>query len=176
MRTPSGRCRLALALALFLPCGLAVAQDAPATPGFKIKQDTPDTGSNIRRDAVWGGSLPYDKTYAELSPEQQRTFKSRYVDMPEGDEPPFPVDGLGPLLGAIYRVSRSVDVGVGKLEMDVYVDETGSATKVDVIRTPDAQLAKHAATIAMLTKFKPALCQGKPCAMGFPVSLGFVRR
>ena len=165
-----------LAVTLALPCGLAVAQDAPAKAGFNIKEDTPATGSNIRRDAVWGGSLPYDKTYAELSPEQQRIFKSRFVEMPEGDEPPFPVDGLGPLIGAISKASRTVDVGVGRLEMDVFVDETGTTTKVDIVRSPDGRLSKYAATIAMLTKFKPALCKGKPCAMGFPVNLSFVRR
>jgi len=167
---------LALAMTLALPCGMAAAQDAPSKSGFKIKDDAPVTGSNIRRDAVWGGSLPYDKTYAELSPEQQRMFKSRFVQMAEGDEPPFPVDGLGPLFAAISKASRTVETGAGRLEMDVFVDETGSATKVDVIRSPDERLSKYAATIAMLTKFKPALCQGTPCAMGFPVNLSFVRR
>jgi hypothetical protein len=167
---------LVLAVTLALPCGMAAAQDTPPQSGFKMKEDAPETGSNIRRDSVWGGSLPYDKPYGELTPEQQRMFKSRFREMGEGDEPPFPVDGLGPLLAAISRISRVVEVGVGRLEMDVFVDETGSATKVEVIRSPDGALAKHAAALAMLTKFKPALCKGKPCAMGFPLNMNFVRR
>ena len=176
MRKFSSPLRLALAAAMALPCGLAAAQDATPNSGFKMKEDAPETGSNIKRDSVWGGALPYDKAYGELTPEQQRMFKSRFVAMGEDDEPPFPVDGLGPLLAAISKISRVVEVGVGRLEMDVFVDETGTATKVEVIRAPDKTLAKHAATLAMLTKFKPALCKGKPCAMGFPLNMNFVRR
>lgn len=175
MGTRSRRWRLALAT-LALPCCLAAAQDAAPKPGFSLKEDTPRTGSNIKRDTVWGGALPYDKAYAELTPEEQRTFKARYMEMAEGDEPPFPVDGLGPLLGAISKANQAARAGFGRLEMDVFVDETGTPSKVDVIQSPDARLAKHAATIAMLTKFKPALCKGTPCAMGFPVSINFVRR
>lgn len=176
MRTRTRPWPWLLAMTLALPCGMAAAQDKPPNGGFKIKEDSPETGSNIRRDTVWGGTLPYDKAYGELTPEQQLLFKSRFVQMGEGDEPPFPLDGLGPLMSAISRVSRLVEVGVGRLEMDVFVDETGRATKVEIIRSPDDVLAKHAAALAMLTKFKPAQCKGKPCAMGFPLNVGFVRR
>lgn len=176
MRKISSPLRLALAAAMVLPCGLAAAQDAPPKPGFSFKEDSPSTGSNIRRQRLSGGVLPYDKTYAELTPEQQLILKSRYMEMGEGDEPPFPADGLGPLYAAVSKANQAVRGGLGKFEMDVYVDETGAATKVDVIQSPDERLSKHAAAIAMLTKFKPALCKGKPCAMGFPFGVNFVRR
>ena len=29
------------------------------------------------------------------------------------------------------------------------------------------------ANVLLLIKFKPALCQGQPCAMGFPVKVTF---
>ena len=176
MKKISGPLRLALAAALALPCGVAVSQETAPKPGFSMKEDSPATGSNIRRERVSGGSLPYDKAYGELTPAQQAIFKSRFMEMGDGDEPPFPLDGLGPLYSAISKVNQAVRGGFGRLEMDVYVDDTGAPTKVDVIQSPDDRLAKHAATIAMLTKFKPALCKGKPCAMGFPVGINFVRR
>jgi hypothetical protein len=165
---------LALAAALSLACSTTVAQEA-SKPEFRVKAETTDTGSNIRRDVAWG-PLPYDKTYAELTPEQQRMFRSRFVQMAEGDEPPFPADGLGPLLRALGKAQETSRAGLGRLEMDVYVDAQGNATKVDVRQSPDARFSQHAGAIAMLTKFKPALCKGSPCAMGFPVNVNYVRR
>ena len=174
-RMPAPRC-LPLFLCLSLSHGLTVAQGAPSQAGFSIKEERPETGSNIRRDNVSGGALPYDKKYGELTPEQQRVLKSRYVEMGEGDEPPFPLEGLGPLYAAIAKANDVAGTTVGILEMEVYVDEEGSTTKVELVRSPDARLSKYVATIAMLTRFKPALCKGKPCAMGFPVRISFVRR
>jgi len=156
--------QLLLAMALALPPGMAAAQD------------TPPKAPAVQLEAAWGLPLPGDKAYAQLTPEQQRTLKSRYVEMGEGDEPPFPADGLGPLVAAISKAAEVAGGAPGKLEMEVFVNDAGTATKVEVIRTPDPRLVKPAATVAMLTRFKPALCKGRPCAMGFPVSIDFVRR
>ncbi|MDB5871988.1 MAG: hypothetical protein JWQ07_1430 [Ramlibacter sp.] len=167
--------RLALAMACAPVLSTAIAQDAPPRPGFGVKADEADTGSNLKRSVILG-PLPYDKTYAELSAEQQRMLKSRYVQMAESDEPPFPADGLGPLHKAILRASEIARVGTGKLEMEILVDASGAASRVEVLQSPDAKLSQYAGNIAMLTKFKPAICNGKPCAMGFPVSIVFERR
>ena len=169
--------RLLLAATLVPACSVALAQDAAApNGGFSIKADAPKTGSNIKRDVIWGGALPYDKTYAELSPDEQRMFKSRYVEMRENDEPPFPVDGLGPLYKAIIKANEIARGGLGPFEMHIHVDTSGDATKVEVLQSPDAKLTQYAGKIGMLTKFKPALCNGAPCAMGFPMRINFVRR
>lgn len=169
------RLAVALVIGASQAHGPSLAQAGPAQAGFTIKQEQPETGSNIRRDSV-SGALPYDKRYGELTSEQQRMFRSRYVEMAEGDEPPFPQDGLGPMYTAIAKANELAGAAVGKLEMDVFVDETGRATKVELIKSPDPRLSKYVATIAMLTQFKPALCKGKPCAMGFPISIVFTRR
>jgi hypothetical protein len=175
MKTTAKAVRLLLAAALVPVYPLAVAQDAAPKPEFSIKEEAPRTGSNLKRNEVWGSSLPYDKTYAELTPDQQRMLRGRYVQMSEGDEPPFPVDGIGPLYKAIGKAAEAAGGVLGKLELDVHVDASGTATRVEVLRSPDAKLSRYAGHIAMLTKFKPALCNGKPCAMGFPVSITFVR-
>ena len=176
MKKTTRHLRLLVAAALVPAGSLALAQDAaPPRQGFTIKEDAPRTGSNIKRDEVWG-PLPYDKTYAELTPEQQHMLKARYVQMDEGDEPPFPVDGLGPLYKALSKANEIARGGFGKLELEVWVDASGAATKVEILHSPDAKLSQYAGNIAMLTKYKPALCKGTPCAMGFPVRINFVRR
>jgi hypothetical protein len=171
-----GTNRNAIAFVAPLVLALGVAAQGAGTPkSFAIKQDDLSVGSNIRRGQVWG-PLPYDKTYEELSEEERRLFKSRYVQMRDGDEPPFPVEGLGPLYTGISKVMRSADAGLGVLEMDVLVDAAGVPAKVEVLKSPDPKLAGLAARVAMLTRFKPALCNGEPCAMGFPVRINIVRR
>jgi hypothetical protein len=176
MKTTAKALRLILAAALAPACSVALAQDAAAKPGFSMKEDYPRTGTNIRRSTMSGGALPFDKSYAELSPEQQRMLKSRYEQMEEGDEPPYPVDGMGPLLQALSKANQAARGGLGVLSLEVMVDATGTPTKVEVLESPDAKLSQYAAHIAMLTRFKPALCKGTPCAMGFPVGMNFVRR
>lgn len=167
---------LPMAIAITLSPAPALAQAVASPSGFTLKDERPDTGSNILRDRVSGSALPYDKRYAELTPEQQRILKSAYVEMGEGDEPPFPLEGLGPLYTAIAKANQLAGAAVGKLEMDVFIDEAGQPTKVELVKSPDTRLATHVATIAMLTRFKPALCKGQPCAMGFPISILFTRR
>ena len=42
---------------------MALAQNQAAPKGgFSIKEDAPRTGSNLKRDQIWGGTLPCDKS------------------------------------------------------------------------------------------------------------------
>jgi hypothetical protein len=175
MKTMTNCARVLVAAAMFPICSLALGQEATTSGSFNIKEEGPRTGTNLKRNQVWGGSLPYDKTYAELTPEQRGMLKGSYLQMGESDEPPFPVDGLGPLYKAIGKAADAAGGVLGKLEFDVLVDATGTVTKVEIVRSPDPRLSRYAGHIAMLTKFKPAMCGGKPCQMGFPVSISFVR-
>jgi hypothetical protein len=177
MRIAAKTLRLVLAATLVPACSMVLAQDAAAPKeGHRMKEEAPQTGSNIKRDRFTGSALPFDKTYAELSAEEKRALKSRYLEMAEGDEPPFPVDGLAPLYKAISKANEIARGGFGRFEMEIHVDASGEATKVEVLQSPDAKLSQYAGKIAMLTKFKPALCKGTPCAMGFPVGINFIRR
>ena len=55
------------------------------------------------------------------------------------------------------------------------VDATGKAASASVIKAlaldPDMTLA--VAQILMLTKYKPAICSERPCAMGYPFRVTF---
>jgi hypothetical protein len=54
------------------------------------------------------------------------------------------------------------------LKMNVYVDTSGKGQKVEVPASPLPETTRFAAGIATAIKWKPALCDGRPCAMAFP--------
>ena len=61
----------------------------------------------------------------------------------------------------------------GDLTMFVEVNEQGEATAVSVLKSPDPKLTQAVAAVLMLTKYKPALCRGQPCGMGYPFRMNF---
>ena len=88
------------------------------------------------------------------------------------DEPPFPVAGLKPIHEAIAEIQRRL-LAQGKLSMLAEVDAQGKVTGVSVYESPDPKLTQAAATVLMLTQFKPAVCRGEPCKMSFPLRVTF---
>lgn len=149
------------------------AQDQPR-PQHSLRQDDPSTGTNIKRAIVMGGIVPYDKRYAELTPEQQAAVKALYEQLGPNDEPPFPVDGLAPIYKAVAAAQQKLQV-TGGLTMAVQVDPQGDATSVEVLRSPDPRMVQFVAAVLMLQKYKPALCNGSPCTMQFPFRMEFRR-
>jgi len=118
------------------------------------------------------GSVPFDKPYEQLTPAQQRTFKRLYERMSDADEPPFPLEGLGALYGPIAQVQLVAGVQ-GTVSLELVVDSTGTPQEVHIFRTPNARIGEAVGAIAMQVKFKPAVCDGRPCRMGFPVRVEF---
>ncbi len=167
--------------ALVLIPASILAGEPPSQKRYSLKQDEPSTGTHVSRERIVG-STPLDKRYSELTREQQDAFKSQYEQMAENDEPPFPIDGLGPLYKAIAEVHKQLlrtrfGLGVnGLLALHVQVDSQGRATSVSAYRSPDPEMTKYAAAVAMLTKYKPAVCGGQPCAMVFPIRIELMSR
>jgi len=116
--------------------------------------------------------MPFDKPYVELSPAQQATLKSAYVELGDGDEPPFPVAGLKAIYEPITEGQQRLMVR-GTFRADVEVDERGDPVAIAVYRSPNRTVTRFVSSIVMLTKFKPAVCAGTPCKMGFPVVMTF---
>jgi hypothetical protein len=141
-------------------------------PRYSLKQDQPDTGTSIKREIARGSVLPLDKAYGEMSPDEQSYVKSQYEQMALGDEPPFPTSGLRPIYKAIATGQQKLLV-TGSMTLVVEVNDQGEATSVSVLRSPDPQMTKFAASVLMLQKYKPALCDGRPCAMQFPFRVVF---
>jgi hypothetical protein len=154
----------------------AIAQDAVPPARYTIKQASPSTGSNIPRNDVTSGAIPINRRYSELTREQQAILKSRYEAIAENDEPPFPVDGLEPLFAAMSKGQKKF-AARGVMEIHVAIDDKGDAKAAQVFQSPDAEFTKFAAAVLMLTKYKPGVCAGVPCAMSFPFLMTFsIRR
>ena len=81
-------------LALSAAC-LAIAAVVPASAQSPVVYSARDSvvGSMIPQ-AVVTAPVPFDKTWSQLSAEQQALVAQDYESLPAGDEPPFPARGL----------------------------------------------------------------------------------
>lgn len=157
---------LALALASSMPLATR-AQTATST----VLQDNSGTsipGSlQLRQTIGKSEGLPLTKRWADFSPAEKAAFRENYENMKEGDEPPFPIDGLAPI---VRRISEGIQKRgyEGEILIHVTVDAKGEATSVKLVKHPSVEIAKFVAYALVTTKYKPALCAGVPCASEFP--------
>lgn len=165
-----GASSLVLLAAVVTPA--AQADEALPPPQYSIRQSVPDTGTRIPRKLVQGSAIPLNRSYSQLTEEEQQLVKSQYEAMRPLDEPPFPQGGLRPIHEAIAEIQRRLLVQ-GKLSLLAEVDAQGVAVNVSVYESPDPELTRGAASVLMLTKFKPAVCRGEPCKMSFPLRVTF---
>ena len=87
-----------LALAILFASMAAMAQESGGER-YTLKRDVDFSGHIFPHStgASAEGAIPFDKSYGELTAAQQSRFKLFYVALGEGDEPPFPLQGLGTL-------------------------------------------------------------------------------
>ena len=95
--------------------------------------------------------------------------------MGETDEPPFPLGGLKALYEPITEGQQRLMVS-GTFSADVEIDAEGTPIAIAVHRSPSKAATRFVSSIVLLTKFKPAVCAGSPCRMGFPVRIAFETR
>ncbi len=119
--------------------------------------------------------LPFDKSYEQLTVDQQGMLRSAYAEMGASDEPPFPVGGLRAIYEPITEGQQQLMVS-GTFRADVEIDAAGTPLAITVYRSPSKAVTKFVSNVVLLTKFKPALCSGAPCKMNFPVRIGFTTR
>jgi hypothetical protein len=167
------RSKILITFAGFL-ASAALAQE-PAQTSHALKSDTPMTGSHIRHDIATGWEVPLNKTYAQLTPAQVEAFKSNYEPMAAGDEPPFPIKGMGSIIRAISK-AMEVYPDRGQLFLVARIDRNGNALSVDVFSAPSPEIAQFVGEVLMLEKYKPAVCGGMPCVMDFPLSVELARK
>jgi hypothetical protein len=72
------------------------------------------------------GAITFDKRYSELTAEQKDRLKSQYERMGPEDEPPFPINGLGPIYTAIAAAQQKLMIE-GALSVAVEVNSLGEA-------------------------------------------------
>jgi len=143
-----------------------------SNPEYSIKFENPPIGSHIRRDAVRGSPIPINRSYHELTPEQRASVHRWYESIAPGDEPPFPLDGLKPVHDAVRKGQAKLLV-TGELFLIATVEANGVVAQVKAIGSPSPEMTKFASTVLLLTKFKPAVCAGRPCKMDFPLWYSF---
>lgn len=115
---------------------------------------------------IMRGALPYDRSYEQLTPEQKAVVRAEYDSVGPNDEPPYPKYGLADVADAVSRMSVR-DPIEGEVILTVRVDERGDAKSVSIYKTPDARLSNLVALMVTRSKFKPGLCDGRPCAMDY---------
>lgn len=142
---------------------------------FNLKTELAAAGSNIKGNAVSGSSVPFDKGYAEMTPAQQAKIRSQYKLLEEGDEPPYPLMGTKQQFKWLSEATNRLDAPVGRLRVIVQVDAQGAVSQVAVYETPDPKFAAIVTAMMRETKFKPAVCGGKPCAMAYPIDAVMTR-
>jgi len=153
-----------LGITLLAVAGSGIVQAGEVNMPYSPTPERPVTGTRIERPVVSG--IPIDKSYAELSPEQQSMVKANYGTLGASDEPPYPINGLKSISQRIANsdVSATVD---GELVMQVDVSSSGDATTVTTVHSPDPNIARTATIALQREKYKPGICHGQPCAMPF---------
>lgn len=170
-RTPMRITKVLFIIALGSPSAAWAADSAEPAPEYSFQAEAPVRLRGGPVDVRWQ-TVPFNRTYAQLSPSERAAFKSLYVDMPEADEPPFPVGGLKQIYEPIGQGQAALGAN-GTLVMEVVVGADGEPQEVHVLRSPNKQVTQFVAGVAMVTKFKPAVCSGKPCRAGFPIRVQF---
>ncbi len=113
-----------------------------------------------------------DKPYERLTEAEKDVVRGWYDNLPAGDEPPFPVNGMKEISENVAKVQQKAHVK-GRFFAAAHVDARGHAATVSIYAIPDDRLKNVLAAILIETKYKPGRCSGKPCAMDFPIDVNF---
>lgn len=145
--------------------GSGMAPDAMAAE-YVLRQVQPSTGSNVRK-VLLRSAIPYDKSWSQLSAAEQQLVRDNYDGLAADAEPPFPLDGLIPIIRELERTEKYADTGT--LLIVIEVDAAGEATDGKTLATPDSAMASALLRAAMKMQYKPGKKEGQPVAMKFPL-------
>ncbi|WP_457426745.1 hypothetical protein [Roseateles sp. P5_E7] len=148
---------------------VAAAADLPRKQ-FELRVE--ETGTRFGRAAMTSQGLPLNRRYAELDAKEKALVRANYEGMPEADEPPFPADGLLPVMTTLH-IGAERGFPLGKLAVVVDVDSSGKVQHAQTFGKVDADFARFAASVLARTPFKPAVCAGNPCAMQYVFRIEF---
>jgi hypothetical protein len=117
-------------------------------------------------------AFPLNTPYGQLTPAQKNGVRALFVDLDPNDEPPFPLGGLNDLYRPIWVGQQKLLVS-GEFVGFAEVDQEGFVSSIAVLKTPNDRATKFVSELVVLTKFKPAVCKGQRCSMGFPIRVTF---
>lgn len=125
------------------------------------------------RPTVVSSMAPIRASWDELTEAEKNTVRSRYAALEAGDEPPFPEKGEHVLFTQVASINQKMGLNVGDLVVHVVVGADGSPRTATAYGAPNPTLARAVSTAMMLQQYKPALCQGAPCEMVYPLHFKF---
>ncbi len=114
--------------------------------------------------------LPPEASWAQLSIPEQNFFKVLYPALAPGDEPPYPLTGTQATNQLIGKIVDKLGGYRGLVRMRVLVGVDGKAKSVTAIGKLPEQVVRYVGAAVMTPTYKPALCQGTPCEMVYPLS------
>jgi hypothetical protein len=121
-------------------------------------------------------SLVSGARWADLTENERRVIKADYPALEEGDEPPFPIDGMRRLHAAMVKVGYVDSSFTGYFHMNVLVGADGKPKSATVVGKLPPEAAQYLGGVLMITTYKPAMCHGQPCEMLFPLVTHFERK
>lgn len=116
--------------------------------------------------------FPLNTPYGQLSAAQKNQVRALFEKLDPADEPPFPLGGLNDLYRPIWSGQQALLVS-GEFIGFAEVDQEGFVSSIAVLKTPNERVTKFISQLVVLTKFKPAVCNGQRCSMGFPIRVTF---
>lgn len=142
----------------------SLAEEALAKP-YALKEQYSD--SRIPFRYANSKLYPLDRAYNRFTEQEKQAFKDLYQPMLPDDEPPFPAQGMQPVIKMLARAIAQLNIE-GDVTLHITVSPEGEATQFRIYQTSSQKAAETVAYVFTQTKFKPGLCDGKPCQMDFP--------
>lgn len=154
-----------------LPLGMSVLKSAMPTGGYRLKSDSAE-GGKFRHTIVSGGPAPFDKSYAQMTAQEQQGVRSLLPMLHPDDAPPYPLKGMAALNKMLSEAHYEIQA-TGLLVAHVTVDGNGAATAVQVFKSPSPAMTAVITVLLLKEKFTPGLCAGTPCPMAIPFRIQF---
>lgn len=157
--------------AMLLATNICIAQEPNKS---MLKEDAPTTGSMLKRNTL-ESNFPFNKKYHELSQEEREIIHCDYENIAEGDEPPYPANGLTELYTKVVKAQQYLALK-GTLLIVANVSSLGEVDNIEIYSSPDPDMTRIASLALLEEKFKPAICAGKACRMQYIFRMNFIRR
>jgi hypothetical protein len=139
---------------------------------FRIREHNLNSIDRFPSDLAYGNSVPFDKGYTQMTPEQQYRFRTQYDFLYPEDVPPYPEKGTAEIFRWLSKAHANVRA-YGDFRAIVNIDASGRAVAINVFSSPDEKITDVIKLLLANQKFTPAQCSGKPCAMPFPFYVSF---
>lgn len=147
-------------------------EQAPAVPtSDKEYRINPANSYFLLTPLASSKGIPFSRSYDDMSLEQKQQVRDMYV-LDDDDEPPYPEKGTQRIYQRIVDAQQE-RLTKGPLYMHVHIDSEGNPTSVTTFASPEPFMTKWVSNLLVKEKYKPGVCQGKPCAMRFPISIQF---